>query len=196
MANDKHTIRAFIALPLPESVKEALGAAAKSAAPALPDGAVRWVKPAALHLTLRFLGDTPAGSLGDVCAALDEAASRHAPFGLQLVEVGCFPNCRRPRVLWVSLRPPGGAAADALAALKADIDSALDRCGWEPETKPFHPHLTLGRIKNPAGLAGFEGQVDVTPVRWEADVVQLIESELLPDGPRYKVRHTAELSSN
>lgn len=159
----------------------------------LPEGAVRWVKPAAMHLTLRFLGETPVAALGDLSAALDEVTKRHSPMVLQLAGTGCFPNCRRPRVLWAGVTPAGGTPTDALLDLKVGIDKALSPLGWEPEAKPFRPHLTVGRIKNPAALAGFEWRVDVPQVTWETAVVHLIESELRPDGPRYTLRHAAGL---
>lgn len=149
-----------------------------------------------MHLTLRFLGETPADRLADLAAALDETAARHPLLSLQLAEGGCFPNCRRPRVLWVGLQPAAGSAGDGLLDLQADIECALGRLGWEPEGKRFRPHLTVGRIKNPAAVAGFAWRADVPAVRWTADGVQLIESELLPDGPRYTVRHTAALTAS
>lgn len=195
MANDNSTIRAFIAVPLPAPVKAALQAAGEAMKLTLPSGAVRWVKPAAMHLTLRFLGETPVTSLTGISEVLNETAAGHPSFPLQLGKAGCFPNCRRPRVLWIGVLPGGGAASDALLNLKTDIDLALQRFGWEPEAKSFHPHLTIGRIKNPANLAGFEWQADVAPIQWEASEVQLIESQLLPDGPRYTVRYSAALAA-
>ena len=98
---DMTTIRAFIAIDLPPAVKTALEDVAATLAGRVPQGAARWVRPEQMHLTLRFLGDTPADRLPALYAALDALAAGRVPFTLHLTEVGCFPNTRRPRVVWV-----------------------------------------------------------------------------------------------
>ncbi len=179
------TIRAFIAIDLPAEVKQALGDVAAALAAGVPRGAVRWVRPEQIHLTLRFLGDTPIDRLPALAAALDDVAGRHSPFALRLTTTGCFPNAHRPRVVWVGL---GGEAA-ALAALVADLNAALGALGLPPEDKPFRAHLTLGRVKDGRGAQDMPLAVDVPALPIPVAALHLIQSDLRPDGPVYTVRH-------
>lgn len=186
------TIRAFIAVELPEAVKTTLAALGRELDGRVPPGSVRWVRPEAMHLTLRFLGDTPQEALPGIQAALDGIGLRHAPFTLELGRVGCFPNCRRPRVVWVGLAGPD-ADRQALLALKGDIDEGLRPLGWPPEDRPFQAHLTLGRVKDAAGLDRVNWAVEVPALTAPVRAVYLIESRLRPEGPLYTVRHMATL---
>ncbi len=183
------TIRAFIAIDLPPAVKAALGDLATTLAGGLPRGAVRWVRPEQMHLTLRFLGDTPADRLPAIYAAMDGVAAGRAPFALRLTELGCFPNARRPRVVWVGL---GGDAA-ALAALAAALNAALSGLGLPPEDKPFRAHLTLGRVKDERAAAGIDWSLAVPSLLVPVAALHLIESQLRPDGPLYTRRHSSAL---
>jgi 2'-5' RNA ligase len=181
------TLRAFIAIDLPPAVKAALGDVAATLDGRVPRGAVRWVRPEQMHLTLRFLGDTPADRLPALSAVLDGLAAGHAPFALRLTEVGCFPNLRRPRVVWVGL---GGEEAK-LAALVHGLEAALRPLGRPPEDKPFRAHLTLGRVKDERAAQGVDWSAAVPALSVPVAAVHLIESRLRPDGPQYFVRHTS-----
>ena len=183
------TIRAFIAINLPAEVKRALGNVAATLDAGLPRGAVRWVRPEQMHLTLRFLGDTPAGRLPALAAVLDDVTGRHSPFALRLTAAGGFPNARRPRVVWVGL---GGDEA-ALAALVADLNAALSALGLPPEDKPFRAHLTLGRVKDERAAQSIDWSAAVPALDVPVTAVHLIESQLRPEGPVYTIRHTSQL---
>lgn len=183
------TTRAFIAIHLPAEVQEVLGAVGQELAPRVPDRAVTWVKPDRMHLTLRFLGDTPVSRLDELAEMLDAVAAQYRPFQLQLDRLGAFPNERRPRVIWVGL---GGDVQDA-AALQKALDAALIPLGWQPEGKPFSPHLTLGRVKranDPIRLPWGKG---VAPASFTVGEIYLMESQLHPQGPLYTVRHASKL---
>ncbi len=185
------TIRAFIAIDLTADVKAALGDVAAALAAGVPRGAVRWVRPEQIHLTLRFLGDTPIDRLPALAAALDDVAGRQASFALRLTTTGCFPNAHRPRVVWVGL---GGEAA-ALAALVAGLNATLDALGLPPEDKPFRAHLTLGRVKDDRAAQEIDWSAAVPPLNVPVTAVHLIESQLRPEGPLYTVRHTSTLAA-
>ena len=185
------TIRAFVAVDLPEEARAALGEVGAALAGWVARGAVKWVRPELMHLTLRFLGDTPLDRLPAVQAALDAVAAAHVPFDLHLTGVGCFPNPRRPRVVWVGL---GGDEA-ALLALKAALDAALLPLGWPPEDKPFRAHLTLGRVRDDGDVRGVDWSTPVPPRPVPVTALRLIESQLRPDGPVYTVRHAAQLGA-
>lgn len=181
------TIRAFIALNLPDDIKRIVVATGEQLAPALPERSVRWVKPNAMHLTLRFLGETAETLLPAVGQALDAAVAGRTAFTLHLDGLGVFPNTKRPRVLWLGLAPTA-----ALGQLKAAVDAALLPLGWAAERGPFTPHLTLGRVRDGQRLTAPDGIV-VPAASFPVTALHLIESDLRPDGPRYTVRHSAPL---
>lgn len=185
------TFRAFIAIHLPDEVKRALAEIATELARRVESGAVRWVRPEQIHLTLRFLGDIPFEQVPAIGAAMDAAASTPA-FAPHLSGTGCFPNQRRPRVIWVGLVDEEAR----LATLKATLDAGLAPLGYPPEEKPFRAHLTLGRVKDERGVAGVEWSADVPGLEVPVAAIHLIESQLRPDGPIYIVRHSSLLSAS
>lgn len=196
------TIRAFIAVDLPVEVKQALGQLTGVLAAEIPHGSVRWVKPAQMHLTLSFLGDTPITKLAYVQKAMDEVTGRHAPFVLRLGRVGCFPNCKRPRVIWVGLEEEIGRLEterleigdSVLASLKRELDEALEPLGWEVERRPFRAHLTLGRVKDSSKVREVSWAADVPALSFPVTAVHLIQSDLRLSGPIYTVRHSSYLT--
>ena len=183
------TIRTFMAIELPQPVRQVLGEVSQKLAAQVAKGGVRWVQPDRIHLTVRFLGDTAVSQLPTIAANLDAAMQRHAAFSLRLARVGCFPNARRPRVIWVGLE--GDVAA--LLKLKKDVDGALRPLGWEVEERPFQAHLTLGRVQDAHKLAGLTWDVNVARLVVPVTAVKLIESQLRPSGPIYTIRHEAAL---
>jgi 2'-5' RNA ligase len=183
-------IRAFIAIELSGELKKMLTRTGRDLATRIPPAAVRWVKPAAMHLTLQFLGDTPAATLDAITRAIEAATLGVPPITMTTGALGCFPNLRRPRVVWVGLVEPSGH----LAQLKDALDRELEPLGFKPERRPFSPHLTLGRVHKRAGREDARrlGQVvesaELTDIgRMTADAIHLIRSDLRPSGPIYTV---------
>lgn len=182
-------IRAFVALEMPTAVKQELGLVTGVLNGQTPDGSVRWVKPALLHLTLRFLGDTAVSKLPAIHEALDDVSRQAAPFALRLGGLGCFPNRKRPRVIWVGLE----GDTKPLLALKRAVDAALVPLGWAVEERPFQAHLTLGRVRDDRQLGGLDVTTAVKALAVPVTAVHLIESQLLRSGPVYTVRHSSDL---
>lgn len=182
------TIRAFIAIRLPPPVEQALADIARALALTVPRGGVRWVRPEQIHLTLRFLGDTPVAQLDAIRRAMDAAVTDALPFTLHLSGVGAFPERRRPRVIWAGLN----GEVNRLHALKSSLDAQLTRLGLPPEDKPFRAHLTLGRVKDQRAVEGLDWSVIVPPVELSVLAIHLIESQLRPDGPVYTERHVSK----
>ena len=183
------TIRAFIAIHLPPDVQTALGRVTATLGEGLPRGAVRWVRPELMHLTLRFLGDTDVARMPAVGRAMDTAVAGRAPFSLTLDGLGCFPNPRRPRVVWAGL---AGDTAPLLA-LKAALDAQLAALGYPPEDKPFRAHLTLGRVKDERAAQNLALAVPLPQLVVPVAAIYLMESQLRPDGPIYTVRHESSI---
>jgi 2'-5' RNA ligase len=181
--------RAFIAIPLPQPIQDHLGMVSQTWAQQLSDRAVRWVRPSLMHITLRFLGDTEQKALSAVKNGLDDIGGRFRCFHLQLSTVGCFPNTRRPRVVWVGLQ----GQLDTAQSLKQEIDRFLLPLGWEMEDRSFRPHLTVGRVKDSRRIKGFQWQADIQPLTIPVTAVHLIKSELQRSGPLYTILHSSEL---
>lgn len=182
-------MRAFIAVELPQSIKQELGRISAALVGQLPSRAVRGVQPDNIHLTLRFLGDTPITQLPLLSQQLNELAAHHPPFSLHLGQLGCFPNPKRPRVIWT------GVAGDlaALLAVKQELDERLAPLGWAVEDKPFSAHLTIGRVGDGRLPPTLNWNLPVNPLPFIVANIHLIESQLTPQGPLYTVRHTAVL---
>lgn len=185
----QNTVRTFIAIDLPREVKAYLSQLTKDLAGQVPYRAVRWAKPERMHLTLRFIGETEKNLLPGLGQVLDVTAARHQRLSLHLNGFGCFPNCKRPRVLWAGVK----GDVEAAASLKHDIDQALLPFGWEAENRPFQPHLTVGRVSDSQKVAAQRWPEDVQPLAIPVTSIHLIESELTPDGPVYTVRHSSPL---
>jgi 2'-5' RNA ligase len=182
------TIRAFIAIPLPATLLDKLAALQRRLERQVPPRSVRWVRAEGIHLTLKFLGDTPTDRLPDIKQVL-ATVSRHAPACAFTAEgLGCFPNTHRPRVVWVGIREPTGR----LEALQGAIEEVVAPLGFPPEGRNFSPHLTLGRIgrrasRSDAALVGqLVADTDVgTLAEVAADRFCLIRSVLKPSGAEY-----------
>ena len=139
-------MRTFIAIELPESVQQAIEACRLHVAATLRDAGVtrglRWVAPEKIHLTLRFLGDTTPAQRHILHDQLTVVTAQHAPFALTVAHLGCFPNVRRPSVIWLGV--DGDEAA--LHALQAETERAAQAAGFDAESRGFSPHLTLARV--------------------------------------------------
>lgn len=146
---------------------------------------VTWVRPEGLHLTLKFLGETSPSRLSSIEGALQLAAEGTGPLEIKMRELGVFPNARNPRVLWLGVHPADHRMAD----LKQRIDQELTALGFPKEERDFRPHLTLARIKSTRGLSGlWEAMGKITADSlgdYTLREVDLIQSELAPDGTRY-----------
>lgn len=180
------TARLFVALRFPEATRHAVW---RAAAPLRETGAkVRWTPERQLHLTLKFLGDVPGARIPAIEAALAVPGAASRPFGLAFEGVGAFPSLARPRVLWV-----GADGGPDLPALHERVEDALGALGFEPETRPFHPHVTLGRVRTrgraPDALADAAGRVTVHE-RCEIEALHLMRSRLGAGGARHDVEAT------
>lgn len=192
------TRRLFIAVEPPPPVRRrlaAIQAEMKRLAGRNADD-VRWVGPDNLHVTLQFLGSVPEERVEDVKAALAGAAAEIAPLHLELRGAGAFPHGRKPRVLWAGL----SGDVDRLTALAASIGNALAPLGFPPEDRPFSPHVTLGRSREPRGAprlaAAIAGTASVSGPAWRVVEVDLVQSHLSPAGARYETIARAALGAS
>lgn len=174
-------MRAFIAIELPASIREAL--AREQARFHTVSTDARWMRPEGIHLTLKFLGNISAQQEAQVKDALGRL-DRVETFTVRVEGFGVFPGAKSPRVFWAGVEAP-----PALARLAAQVESAMARLGFPPEGRPFKPHLTLARFKMPRAQRELERLVAASgkpPLgSFEVSEFFLWESRLSPRGAEY-----------
>lgn len=127
-------MRLFIAIPIAKQVRQQLADLQQ------PVEGIRWQKKEQMHLTLKFLGDTPGEQFRKLLPQLESVETD--AFSITLQGFGYFPRGKHPRVLWAGVEP-----SEPLLELQKEIEQACSEVGFEPEQRSFTPHITLGRIK-------------------------------------------------
>ncbi len=174
-------MRLFVALEIPEGIRRALAELIAR----LKDTtqSARWVRPEGIHVTLKFIGETPAENVPAIQQALTNVRS-NASVEAHLLGCGFFPNDRRPRVLWV-----GVEGSPNLAELAAAVETRLTTLGIAAESRPYKPHLTLARFQSAEGVPRLlEKLRTLEPFDFggmRADEFHLFQSELQRGGARY-----------
>jgi 2'-5' RNA ligase len=177
-------MRAFIAIDLDEPIRRQIAEVQATLSRRLPT--VRWVPPERMHLTLAFLGEIDDSMAAAVAAALRAWGDRQSAFEIEIAGLGAFPERGPARVIWLGINDATGR----LAACHAACESAIEELGIARETRPFAPHLTLARIKEPRlGWDVRNVVVSVAAPRtgvMRVGGVTFYESTLARAGPRYE----------
>lgn len=184
-------LRLFIALPLPDDLKEHLGAAQESFRRF--GGRVSWVAPKNMHLTVRFLGDTDDRLVPDLAKLLDRVAERHGRLTLTLDKLGAFPKMQRPRVFWAGF----DGDLTSVGEMASQIEEGVCQLGFERERKRFRPHLTIARVRDSYGIDPLIESIStyqLQPISVLLSRLVLYKSTLTPRGPIYDVLHEAALT--
>lgn len=134
-------VRVFVAILLSEGIREQLERLQADLG-GLVDG-VRWVQPANLHLTMKFLGEITDADVARVCDAAKNVARQAEPFDMTVTDYGCFPNRGPVRIVWAGTDEPTGR----LQSLYETCEDHLEDIGLARERRPFSPHITIGRVK-------------------------------------------------
>ncbi|HVE91018.1 MAG TPA: RNA 2',3'-cyclic phosphodiesterase [Actinomycetota bacterium] len=172
-------MRLFVAVDPPGDIKSALERdVVGPLRQELP--AARWTRSDGRHLTLKFLGEVDDSRVAEVAGAVRDAARRHTPFDAAFDRIGGFPNLRRPRVVWVGIGP----GAEPMSALAASVEEGLEDLGFEPEGRPFRPHLTLARFKVPDRVSELP-DIAVPSDTFTVRGVVLFRSQLRREGTAY-----------
>ena len=190
-------LRAFIAVEIPTKIHKEIESQTAPLRDSLNASLVRWVPTGNIHLTLKFLGDISSANVEKLIQNISAEASQHPAFEIQFRGLGVFPNPKRPRVLWIGIQAPAG-----LEALQSQLEAATAKLGYPVEKRPFSPHLTIGRVKQPVSLADIQrirtaleetqvGALGSTTV----NAVHLFKSELKPTGAVYTRLHSAPLQT-
>ena len=171
-------LRLFVALEIPEDVKDVVEEAFASWREIFPKA--RWVPRENLHVTLKFLGRTWPRLVDWVPEQVEAAAAAVSPFVAKLEGVGSFPSAKRGRALWA-----GFADMEPIDALAAEIETALSD-EFPTEKRPFHPHLTVARSDPPLKLPSSYTATELESEEWGVDHVVLFRSHLGRPAPRYE----------
>ncbi len=168
-------VRAFVALELDGGLRQGIGELQARLRPRV--GGMRIVRPESIHLTLRFLGATSPSQV-DVLRPLLAAAAALCPAAeARAAGLGTFPERGNPRVLWLGLEVP-----PPVVDLQRACERAARAAGFEGEARPFRPHLTLGRWRDPAARPELP-PADLGETR--LDTLVFLRSDLRPDGAVY-----------
>ena len=184
-------MRLFLAIDPPEGARGELeGELAKVRRRLVAwDETVRWTAAPSVHLTLRFLGETPPSRLATLTAALGTALPG-PPFDVEVDGAGAFSSRGVVRTVWLSF----GAGRERLGAVYDEVSRRLRAGGWPDEGRPFAPHMTIGRMREgrgrpAAGLVEAVAALEVGPIRWRVDRVVLFSSDLSGPHPVYASMH-------
>lgn len=146
---------------------------------------VRWTRAEQIHLTLKFLGEVPDRDVPVVCEYAQEVASRFGPIDLKVAGVGCFPPRGGVRIVWAGMADPSGELFRCYQAL----ENAFADLGFNKEGRPFHPHLTIGRVNNPRESDEIrrilKSNEDFDAGSYTADELVVYQSVLKKTGPIY-----------
>lgn len=198
MQSEPESLRLFIAIRPPDFVKAELGRVQTELAAVLPKKSAAWTRPEGMHLTLRFLGQVENGRLPELAERLRSTLAGFGKLDLLCERLGCFSDLRFPRVVWVWVHDAG----DRLQTLHRLVDEAAAEIAEKPAEKRFEGHITLARPKSirrsdAERLVRFvKAAVERRFGEWSCSEVELIRSELLPQGSRYSTLATIRLVEN
>ena len=176
--------RLFVGVRVSVATANALAGAAETLQRKARDAGVdvRWVAPVNYHVTLKFLGWTRDDTIAAVGDALDEALAGAQRLGFRTARLGAFPSLDKATVVWAGI--PDG---DALAEIAKRVEAATAKLGFAADKRAFHPHVTLGRLRDPRSVR------DVVLLLSEQmfgdtriDSVMLFESETKSSGSVYR----------
>lgn len=153
---------------------------------------VKWEPDEKLHATLKFLGNVDERLLPEIVLYIKGVGLTNSPLRLKYKGVGCFPNQRAPKVIWVGIEDLNGS----LNSLQEKIESELVPLGFEQEERRFHAHVTLGRVKGDRMIQSLLRTMESITFESQPAAIQeiaLIKSELKPSGSVYTTLNTFPL---
>lgn len=182
--SNEDSIRAFLAIEPPDELLREIGSIQSSLRMSCPFD-IRWVKPAGIHITLKFFGTISGSDIPAISRLAEHYTQGIAPLYLEVKNLGLFPSLKRPRVLWIGMEGDIGP----LILLQKNLEQAFAGMGFPKEERPFRPHVTVGRIKTPRLTADPEKFMrqssGVAAGNFPAEGLGLYKSELTPRGALY-----------
>jgi RNA 2',3'-cyclic 3'-phosphodiesterase len=191
-------IRTFIAIELPEKVKQSLIKIENDLKAGCPS-AIKWVNPGNIHLTLKFLGNIEVRQIEPVLRTIQESVRGTGPFSLKITELGVFPNLKNIQVVWLGL----DGDIKTLLEIQKRLETKLVPLGFPLERRPFTAHLTLARVSDYASEAEKQTLSNVisksnlkTDVSFQVISVSFMKSQLARTGAVYTRLHSIEIKSS
>lgn len=178
------SLRVFCAVEIPVGVKRLIGDYADLLRSQVPDSAARWERTEKLHVTLKFFGDVRPRQIEGLSRAVMRAAESVPPFGLAVEGTGVFPPRGAARVFWLGVRDDSGSLNNLRRALEDECAGA----GFPREPRPFHPHLTIARLRTPHGareVARAHTQNNFGSETFTVAALVVMRSELGAGGSKY-----------
>ncbi|MGI8732105.1 MAG: RNA 2',3'-cyclic phosphodiesterase [Pyrinomonadaceae bacterium] len=178
--------RVFCAVDLTEPARVHLLEHIQRLRSLLPQVQASWSRETNIHLTLKFVGEISRELVPAFSDAVSCAVTNLAPFSVVLEGAGVFPKRRDPRVLWIGISDPEGK----LAELHSRLEGESAKAGFSREARPFHPHLTLARLRSQrfaSGVVQAHQQSVFEPQAFTVAELLVIRSELTNAGSRYTV---------
>lgn len=190
------TIRTFIAVDFPLEIKEKIAEITAYFQTKLPPAQIKWVEPDHMHLTLKFMGETPLDKLVQIKQSIHQVVSGFPSFKIEIKALGMYPNAKRPRVIWLGINDENN-----LILLHNQLDQALKGEGIKSDRRPLSPHLTIGRVRRNADqesvmqigkiLSQFKiGSLGCIKI----DEIVYYQSVLTPQGPIYTILQSTSLN--
>ena len=184
-------IRSFLAIELPKLILRKIEEVQRDLRSTRAD--VRWVNPEKIHLTLKFFGNIEESRIDPIFNSIEEPTRNTLPFSIKVSGVGAFPHLKNPRVIWMGLVD----GREVLILFQKQIETQLEKIGFQPEDRPFHPHLTLGRMKSSRGkeemVERMEKHREEEFGDFQVERVILFKSDLKPSGPVYTLLREMKL---
>lgn len=185
-------LRVFLAVPVPSDVRHSVADVTGELATKITG--VRWVEPDGIHVTLKFFGEVEELETVEISRCVQRVAARHDGFEIGLAGLGAFPTVDRPRTLWIGVTD----GAEKLGALQTDLENEFLELGYKAESRRYHPHLTIGRVRDKSGIGDLSAelaarsdlQLGLAPV----NKVVVYSSDLRKSGPIYTPLATCPLS--
>ena len=184
MSTKNETWRVFCAIEIPSLTRQRVLHHITKLRESGPDVRASWSRENSIHLTLKFFGEIPEALVNNLGTAISRAVSGVVSFPILIANSGVFPQRRDPRVLWIGVTD----LKAQLSNLHQRLETEFEKEGFPPDTRAFHPHLTLARIRNQRGapdIARIHEELSFPPEEITVTELLLIRSELSSKGSKY-----------
>jgi RNA 2',3'-cyclic 3'-phosphodiesterase len=184
-------VRAFIALPLSADVQRGIAVVQTELKDSQAD--VKWDTSDKFHITLKFLGDIDVEQAPLIARELEKSIGTSPAFDLTFFKLGAFPDIERPRVIWI-----GTQESEQVPQLKKHVERICEKFGFAKEDRPFHAHVTLGRVKGSRDLGRLTAKlksITFKPLTARCSEIRIVRSELKPTGSVYTLLNSIPLAS-
>lgn len=174
-------IRTFIALPAPASVQQSIVETQSKLQDAQVQ--VKWDTAEQFHITLKFLGDVETTTIEPLAQALQRSLEQFHQFEVTYQGVGAFPEIVHPKIVWIGIQ-----SNPILSSMQQAVEHVCFELGFPKETRAFHPHVTLGRVKGTKNLHRLTDAIKTStfdPLQVHCQEILLMKSDLHPDGAVY-----------